>query len=154
MRGVSQRISLNRRAPGLLKQLIELNNSIKKVAAEAGLDQRLLELLKIRTSQLNGCAFCLDMHVREAMESGETHKRIYLLSAWRDANVYTDQERSALALADAMTRLSETQDVADEVYEEALAHLTEDQYTAVGWAVTVMNAFNRLNVTSHTPVPE
>jgi AhpD family alkylhydroperoxidase len=150
---MSNRIPLSKKAPELQKQLVALNNSIKKAAANAGLDPRLLELVKIRASQLNGCAFCLDMHVRDARELGETEERVYLLSAWRETDRYTEQERAALALTDAMTKLSETQDVPDDVYEQATSRLTEEQYLAVAWAVTTMNAFNRLNVTSRTPVP-
>jgi AhpD family alkylhydroperoxidase len=150
---MTTRISLNRRQPELLKQLIELNNSVKKLAADAGLDPLVLELCKIRASQLNGCAFCLDMHIMDARKLGETEQRIYLLNAWRETDRYTEQERAALALTEAMTKLSETQEVPDAVYEQATAALSEQQYAAVGWAVTVMNAFNRLNVTSQTPVP-
>jgi AhpD family alkylhydroperoxidase len=150
---MTTRISLNRRQPELLKQLIELNNSVKKLAADAGLDPLVLELCKIRASQLNGCAFCLDMHIKDARKLGETEQRIYLLNAWRETDRYTEQERAALALTEAMTKLSETQEVPDAVYEQATAALSEQQYAAVGWAVTVMNAFNRLNVTSQTPVP-
>ncbi|GAB2975972.1 carboxymuconolactone decarboxylase family protein [Amycolatopsis acidiphila] len=150
---MSTRYPLSRKQPELLKQLIELNNSVNKLAADAGLDPLILELCKIRASQLNGCAFCLDMHVKYAREHGETEQRIYLLDAWRETDRYTEQERAALALTDAMTKLSQTQDVPDEVYEQATAVLTEEQYAAVAWAVTTMNAFNRLNVTSRTPVP-
>lgn len=148
---MTKRIALKQ--PDLLKQLIELNNSVRKLAADAGLDPLVLELCKIRASQLNGCAFCLDMHIKDARKLGETEQRIYLLNAWRETDRYTDQERAALALTEAMTKLSETQEVADAVYEQATAALSEQQYAAVAWAVTVMNAFNRLNVTSQTPVP-
>ncbi len=84
---------------------------------------------------------------------GETERRIYLLSAWREAGLYTEQERAALALTDAMTRLSETQDVPDVVYTQAAGAFTADQYRAVAWAITVINAFNRLSVTSRKPPP-
>lgn len=137
----------------MLKQLIEMNDAVTKAAADAGLDPLVVELCKIRASQLNGCAYCLDMHVKDARQHGETDQRIYLLSAWRETDLYTGQERAALALTEAMTALSETQDVPDEVYRQATAVLTEDQYTVIGWAITVINAFNRLNVTSRTPVP-
>jgi alkylhydroperoxidase family enzyme len=76
-----------------------------------------------------------------------------VIGAWREADLYTEQERAALALTDAMTRLSETQDVADQIYEHAVGVLTEDQYRAIGWAVTVINAFNRLSVTSRRALP-
>src|SRR5258708_21972050 len=84
------------------------------------LDQRLIELVKIRGSMLNGCSFCLDLHTRNARKLGETERRIYLLGAWRETNLYTEQERAALALTDAMTLLPETQDVPDEVYAQAI----------------------------------
>jgi AhpD family alkylhydroperoxidase len=151
---MTHRIRLGGVIPDLMKQLIELNNSVGKAAADAGVDPRLMELIKIRTSQLNGCAFCLDMHVRDARKAGETERRIYLLNAWRDAgDDYSEQDRAALALAEAMTRLAETQDVPDDVYDEAARVFTKEQLTAVAWAITVMNAFNRINVTSHAPVP-
>jgi alkylhydroperoxidase family enzyme len=101
---------------------------------------------------LNGCAFCLDLHTRNARKLGETERRIYLLDAWREADLYTGQERAALALTDAMTRLPETQDVPDEVYAQAVGVLTEDQYRAVAWTITMINAFNRLSVTSRKPL--
>jgi AhpD family alkylhydroperoxidase len=151
---MSKRIRIGKVLPDLHEQLVGLNTSVRKAAAGAGLDERLLELVKIRASQLNGCAFCLDMHVRDARKTGESERRIYLLSAWREAgDEYTEQERAALALAEAMTKLSETQDVADTVCDEAARVFTEEQYAVVAWAVTVINAFNRINVTSHTPVP-
>ncbi|HJQ47290.1 MAG TPA: carboxymuconolactone decarboxylase family protein [Amycolatopsis sp.] len=151
---MSTRISLGSALPDLLKQQVALYASAQKAAANAGLDPLLLELVKNRVSQLNGCAFCLDMHAREARRLGETERRIYLLPAWREAPDYTEQERAALALAEAMTKISETQDVPDDVYDAATRVFTEDQYAAVAWAITVMNGFNRLNVTARTPVPD
>lgn len=137
-----------------MKQLVELSASVKKAAADAGVEQSLLELVKIRASQINGCAFCLDMHVRDARNAGETEQRIYLLNAWREVTgVYTEQERAALALTEAMTKLPDTQDVPDDVYAEATRVFTEEQYTVTAWAITVINALNRISVTSRNPVP-
>jgi AhpD family alkylhydroperoxidase len=102
-----------------------------------GLDQRLIELVEIRGPILNGCPFCLDLHTRHARTLGETERRIYLPGAWREANLYSEQERAALALTDAMTRLPETQDVPDEVYAQAVSVFTEDQYPVVAWAITM-----------------
>ncbi|MGD0244600.1 MAG: carboxymuconolactone decarboxylase family protein [Streptosporangiaceae bacterium] len=147
------RIQLSMRGSEPYKQLLQLHALVEKAAADAGLDQRLIELVKIRASMLNGCSFCLDMHTRDARKLGETERRLYLLGAWREADLYSAQERAALALTDAMTRLPETQDVPDEVYEQATAVFTEDQYRAVAWAITVINAFNRLAVTSRKPLP-
>ncbi|WP_153029903.1 carboxymuconolactone decarboxylase family protein [Amycolatopsis sp. YIM 10] len=149
---VTKRIQLSA-DPTLYKSLLALHTEVEKAAANAGLDQKLIELVKIRGSQLNGCAYCLDKHSRDARELGEDERRIYLLGAWWETELYTEQERAALALTDAMTKLSERQDVPDDVYEQATKVLTEDQYRAVCWAVVMINAWNRLGVTSHKALP-
>ena len=148
-----KRIQLSDGKSELSRQLLELHRMVEKAAADAGLDQRLIELVKIRASMLNGCAFCLDMHTRDARKLGESERRIYLVGAWWETELYSEQERAALALTDAMTRLSQTQDVPDEVYEQAVSAFTEEQYRAVAWAITVINAFNRLSVTSRKAPP-
>jgi AhpD family alkylhydroperoxidase len=150
---MTERIQLTVRTSEPYQHLHQLHSLVEKAAADAGLDQRLIELVKIRSSMLNGCAFCLDLHTRATRKLGESERRIYLLGAWREADLYSEQERAALALTDAMTRLPETQDVPDEVYAQATAVFTEDQYRAVAWAITVINAFNRLSVTSRKPLP-
>jgi AhpD family alkylhydroperoxidase len=151
---VTQRIPLTRALPDAYQQLRGLHATVEKAAANAGLDQRLIELVKTRASMLNGCAFCIDMHSRDARKLGESERRLYLLSAWRETDLYTEQERAALALTEAMTRLPENQDVPDDVYEQATSTFTEEQYVAVAWAVTVINAFNRVAVTSRPQLPE
>jgi len=148
-----KRIQLGGGTSDLYKQLLALHTMVEKAAADAGLDQRLIELVKIRASMLNGCAFCLDMHARDARKLGETERRIFLLGAWRETDLYSAQERAALALTEAMTGLSQAQDVPDEVYEQATGVFTEEQYRAVAWAIIVINAFNRLAVTSRKPLP-
>ncbi len=150
---MSKRIQISAGKPELYRQLLELHGMVEKAAADTGLDQRLIELVKIRASMLNGCAFCLDMHTRDARKLGESERRIYLVGAWWETDLYSEQERAALALTDAMTRLSQTQDVSDEVYERAVSVFTEEQYRVVAWAITVINAFNRLGVTSRKPLP-
>lgn len=150
---MTQRIQLAEESSESYQQLLGLHAMVEKAIAGSGLDLRLAELVKLRTSMLNGCAFCLDLHTRDARKLGETEQRIYLLAAWREAGLYTEQEQAGLALAEAMTRLSESQDVPDEVYTRAVSAFTEDQYRALAWAITVINAFNRLCVTSHKPLP-
>jgi AhpD family alkylhydroperoxidase len=150
---MSERIQLSAALPDAYKTLIALHQSVEKAAANAGVDQRLIELVKIRASLLNGCAFCLDMHSREARKMGETERRIIMLGAWWETDLYTEQERAALALTDAMTKLSHTQDVPDDVYQQAISVFTEEQYAVVAWAAAVINTFNRLGVTSHKPLP-
>lgn len=151
---MTKRIQLTPSLPDAYTQLSGLQTIVEKAAANAGLDQRLIELVKIRASMLNGCAFCIDKHSRDARKLGESERRLVLLSAWWETDLYTEQERAALALTDAMTRLPENQDVPDEVYEQATSMFTDEQYVAVAWAVTVINALNRLGVTSRVPLPK
>jgi AhpD family alkylhydroperoxidase len=150
----SARIQLSSEFPEAYQRLLGLHRMVEAAALEAGLDHRLIELVKIRASQLNGCAFCTDMHSADAIKHGETPRRLFVLPVWRETDLFTEAERAALALTEAMTRLSEHQDVPDEVYEPAAKVFSERQLTVLGWAATVINAFNRLGVTSHTPLPE
>ncbi|WP_199433469.1 carboxymuconolactone decarboxylase family protein [Qaidamihabitans albus] len=151
---MSNRIPFGKNLPEAYEHLMAMHSAAAKAAANAGLDRRLVELVKIRASQLNGCAFCVDVHTRDARELGETERRLYLLSTWWETDLYTEQERAALELTEAMTRLSQHQDVPDAVYERATTAFSEEQYTAVAWAATVINALNRLGVTSRLPLPD
>jgi alkylhydroperoxidase family enzyme len=94
-----------------------------------------------------------DLHSRDARKLGETERRLYLLPAWRETDLYSERDRAALTLAEAMTRLPAAQEVPDEVYREVTKVFTADEYAVIAWAVTVINAFNRLCVTSRTPLP-
>ncbi len=127
--------------------------SVAKAAADAGVDGLLVELVKVRASQINGCAFCLDMHSADALKLGENPRRLFVLDAWRETDLYTEQERAALELAEAVTRLPDTQDVPEDVYERATSVFTEDQYAAVMWLIVVINGWNRVAVPSHSPLP-
>ncbi|KIZ17598.1 carboxymuconolactone decarboxylase family protein [Streptomyces natalensis] len=148
-----ERINLTDAFPAAYRQIRELRDMVEAAAESAGLDPKLLELVKIRASQINGCAFCLDLHIRDARRMGEDDRRLSLLAAWWETGLYTPQERAALALTEAVSKLSQVQDVPDEVYREATAHLTKEQYTAVVWSISVINAFNRLAVPSRKPLP-
>jgi AhpD family alkylhydroperoxidase len=141
-------------APELYQAMANLQAEVNKAAANAGLDPKLLELVKTRASQLNGCAFCLDMHTRDALELGESPRRLFVLDGWRETDLFTEQEQAALALTEAMTKLSATQAVPGDVYEEAVRVFTEDQYRAVAWEVIAINSWNRMTITSHTPLPK
>lgn len=124
--------------------------AFSQVSAE-GLDPVVAELVKIRASQINRCAFCLDMHITEAREASETDERIFLLSAWEEVEgVYTDKERAALALTEAVTLLTEGF-VPDEVYERAAAHFDDGELARLVSAIVAINAWNRFNVTFRTP---
>jgi AhpD family alkylhydroperoxidase len=125
---------------------------LEKYVRESGLDETLLELVKIRASQLNGCAFCLDMHTKEARSKGETEQRLYLLNAWRESAVYTDAERAALALTEAVTLIAE-RGVPDEVYQQARAHFGEAELTALLMAIVTINGWNRLAIATGQVAP-
>jgi AhpD family alkylhydroperoxidase len=151
--GVTKRIQLSPGIKDAFSALLTMHGEVEKAAAAAGLDPKLIELVKIRGSQLNGCAYCLDLHTKDSIKLGEDQRRLFVLSAWRQTELFTEQERAALALTEAITKLSETQEVPDDVYEEATSVLTEEQYQAVAWAAIVINFWNRLAVTSHKPLP-
>ena len=121
-------------------------------ATEAGLDPKLMELVKIRASQLNGCAFCTDMHSRDARQLGETERRIFVLPVWADTELFTEQERAALALTEAATRLADRPDpVPDEVWNEAAEHYDEQALAYLLIEIAAINAFNRLSVPTRQP---
>jgi AhpD family alkylhydroperoxidase len=141
-------------APELYQAMAGLQAEVNKAGANAGLDPKLLELVKTRASQINGCAYCLDMHSRDALELGESPRRLFVLDGWRETDLFTEQEQAALALTEAMTKLSATQTVPDDVYEQAAKVFTEDQYRAVAWEIIAINSWNRMTITSHTPLPK
>jgi AhpD family alkylhydroperoxidase len=150
---MTERIQLSGGIPKAYKALIALAGEVTAAGEAAGVGKNLLELVKIRASQINGCAFCLDMHTHDLVELGEDPRRIFLLDAWRETDLYTEQERAALALTEAMTRLPDTQDVSDEVYDLATKVFTEAQYQVVAWMIVVINNFNRLSVPSRAQLP-
>ena len=150
---MSKRIGLGG-APELYQAMANLQAEVNKAGANAGLDPKLLELVKTRASQINGCAYCLDMHSRDALELGESPRRLFVLDGWRETDLFTEQEQAALALTEAMTKLSATQTVPDDVYEQAAKVFTEDQYRAVAWEIIAINSWNRMTITSHTPLPK
>jgi AhpD family alkylhydroperoxidase len=142
---MQRRIDYGKAAPGALKAMYAVNNYVKT----CGLEHSLLELVKIRASQLNNCAYCLDMHTKDARLAGETEQRIYCLSAWRETSFYTDRERAALAWTESLTLLSQN-DVSDELYEEARQHFTEEELVNLSMAVILINGWNRLAVPFRT----
>ena len=118
-----------------------------------GLDSGLLDLIKTRASQINGCVFCIDMHTREARERGETEQRLYLLNAWREADVYSPREKAALAWTEAVTRVSETH-VPDSVYNEATEHFSAEELVKLTVAVGLINIWNRVAISFRVGVSE
>lgn len=129
--------------PESLQTLLKLEGYVKN----SGLDHKLVELIKIRASQINGCAFCLDMHTKDARAAGETEQRLYLLNAWREAPFYTESERAALALTEAVVRISDA-GVPQELFEQVRRHFDEEQYVDLIMAINAINAWNRMAIST------
>jgi AhpD family alkylhydroperoxidase len=128
--------------PGAMQALQALAASAEK----AGPPKRVLELVHLRASQINGCSVCVDMHARNLRKDGESDERTFAVSAWRDAPYFTDAERAALALTESVTRLADRADpVPDEVWNEARRHYEEDELAALLLAISTINVWNRLN---------
>jgi AhpD family alkylhydroperoxidase len=114
-----------------------------------GLDHSLLELIKLRASQLNGCAHCIDMHTKELRADGESEQRLYLLNAWRESPFYSERERAALAWTEAVTLVAESQ-VPDDVYEQARKEFSEEELVNLTLTLVAINGANRLNIAFRT----
>lgn len=115
--------------------------------AKSPVEQKLLHLLYFRVSQINGCAYCLDMHSKDLRAAGETEQRLYMLDAWREGTVYTDRERAAVAFAEGVTKAH----VTDQVYAAAAAEFTEQELIDLTMAIITINSYNRINIAFQTP---
>jgi AhpD family alkylhydroperoxidase len=139
---MNPRIDFYRTSPQGLKAMFAFQTYVNG----QGLDEAMMKLVKMRVSQINGCAWCLDMHSKDARAAGESEQRIYLLSAWREAaSLYTDKERAALAWAETLTLVQETH-VPDEAYDAVRAHFSEEEIVNLSLAVVAINGWNRLQV--------
>ncbi|MGY0694739.1 carboxymuconolactone decarboxylase family protein [Virgibacillus sp. FSP13] len=130
-------------APDAAKIMVQFEKYVKST----NLDSTLLELVKTRASQINGCAFCLDMHTKDARANGETEQRLYALNAWRETDFYTKKERAALALTEAITQIS-TNHVTDELYNDVREHFDEKDFVDLVYAINTINSWNRLAITT------
>jgi AhpD family alkylhydroperoxidase len=119
--------------------------AMEKYIAECGLDPKLIHLIKMRASQINGCAFCIDMHSKDARAAGETEQRLYELDAWRETPFYTERERAALEWTEALTQVSQTH-VPDSVYDEVRKQFSEKEIVDLTLAVAMINLWNRLAI--------
>jgi len=128
-------------APGALKPLIELEKNLKN----SGLEHSLIELVKTRASQINGCAYCIHMHTKDARAAGESEERLYLLNAWRESPLYNERERAALAWTEALTLVSETH-APDEDYAELSRHFTPEEQVNLTLLIGAINAWNRIAI--------
>lgn len=138
---MTKRINIYKVSPEAYAPMIAL----EKYIASSGLDIILYELIKTRASQINGCAYCLNMHTRDAMKEGETAQRIFLLNAWRETELFTEKERAVLALTEEMTLIANNH-VSDEVYSEAAKYCSEKELAAVMMAIVVINGWNRMAI--------
>jgi len=144
---MQQRIDYKSASPAAFKALLHLEHEVH----QSGLEASLLELVKARASQINGCAWCLDMHTKDARARGESEQRLYLLQVWREAPFYSDRERAALAWTEAITRMA-LQGIPDEVYAEVRRHFDEKEVVDLTLAIIAINGWNRMNVAFRTEV--
>ena len=140
-------VNLSKQHPTAYKSVVALNKEVDQALTQAGLEPKLIELVKVRVSQLNGCAFCLRMHTRDALDKAETTDRLAVVAAWWESQYFTEQERAALALAEEVTQLP-----VPERREWDNASLNEEQVSAISWLAIVMNTWNRIAIRSHYPV--
>ena len=142
---MQQRLDYMSVAPEALKGMIEL----EKFLHQSGLERTLYELVKTRASQINGCAYCIDMHTKDARKAGETEQRLYALSAWREAPFYTERERAALAYTEALTLISENE-ISDLLYENTRKNFNEKDLISLTMAIIAINGWNRLALSFRT----
>ncbi|MEH6417105.1 carboxymuconolactone decarboxylase family protein [Pseudomonas sp. CGJS7] len=138
---MSQRLDFQQQSPELFKKLIEFSMTLKKSSIEPSIQY----LVSLRASQINGCAFCVDMHVKEATIHGERPLRLHHLAAWRESTLFAPRERAALAWTEALTQLA-PQGVSDEVYDKVRTQLSEKEISDLTYAVMSINAWNRVNI--------
>ena len=124
---------------------------LQRAVEASGLEHSLLELVKIRASQINGCAYCIDMHTKDARALGETEQRIYALSAWRETPFFSERERAALEWAEEVTRIGETH-ASDDVYDRVRRQFSEEETVALTFAIVTINGWNRIAVSFRAPV--
>lgn len=143
---------LNRAVPAAYQALLSAGKAAAAAAAAAGIDDRAVELIRVRASQLNGCAYCLRMHTRDAITQGESADRLAVLSAWRETAYFTPLERSALAAVEDVTLIADLQNGRRVTHDGELDGLTDEQLAAVRWLAIVINAFNRVAICSEFDV--
>jgi len=145
---MTTRLNAKAIAPDAFKALRGLQDYVDA----SGLEKPLIELVKVRASQINGCAFCINMHTADAVKGGESHARLHLLNAWRETELFTPRERAALALTEAVTLVAEGH-VPDAIYEEARQQFSDKEVVDLAYAIFAINAFNRLAITFRMQPP-
>jgi AhpD family alkylhydroperoxidase len=145
---MKQRLNPYQAAPETVKALMALEDHL----AKSGLETSLYHLVKTRASQINGCAYCIHMHTRDARAHGETEERLYLLDAWRESPLYSDRERAALAWTDSLTLIAETH-APDDVFEEVKKHFSDDEIVKLTILIGAINTWNRLAISMRSVHP-
>ena len=143
---MNARIDLMHVNPGVIHAMLGLERQVR----QAGFDEKLLDLVRMRASQLNGCAYCLDMHSKDARAAGETEQRLYGLDAWRETPYYSARERAALEWTEALTLVAETR-VPDEVYDRVREQFSDDELVHLSLAVVAINGWNRFSIGFRVP---
>jgi AhpD family alkylhydroperoxidase len=146
---MTKRINIDLLAQDAVKSMYALSGSIAKFK----LTHIQKELIKIRASQINGCAFCIDMHTKDALKYGETQQRIFLLNAWRETNLFTEEEKALLAVTEEVTLISE-KGLTEQTYNNALKYFSEETLAEIILSVVLINAWNRIAVSTHKEIPE
>lgn len=146
-----ERVNLGKSAPALYQAVVELDRLASEAAAQAGIATGFAHLLRLRASQLNQCAFCVRLHARDALASQESGDRIAVLPAWRETDYFSPKECAALELVEAITLVADGQ-VPDAVYAQAAGVLSKEEIAAVEWLAVVINAWNRIAISSRYPV--
>lgn len=147
-----RRVHLSRSARPAYDALEAFSQTVGEIAAEAGIDARMKEIALVHASQLNGCAYCVRIHVDRAVAAGLTADEIAQISTWRDSGVFTARERAALELAECYVYIHE-EGIPDEVYDRVGGILSEQEYVALSWLLVSINAFNRITIAGKYPVP-
>jgi AhpD family alkylhydroperoxidase len=138
------RLDIHQDAPALYRAYVRLDTAV----AESAVPGPIAELVRIRASQINGCAYCVEAHTRDALAAGESTSRLFAVAAWRESPLFDDRERAALALTDAVTRISDPAPL-DDAYEAAAAQFNAEELAALLYAIVTINGWNRLAVTTH-----
>lgn len=144
---MTQRIDLEKSAPDVFKRMLGFEALLKR----GRIDSKLQELVKIRVSQINGCAYCLDMHTKDARQAGETEQRLYCLSAWRESPFYSERERAALLWAERLTRISKYE-ISDELFDQVRTHFDEEELVYLTMMINMINSWNRFAISFQNDV--
>lgn len=148
---MNTRVNLGKALPALYQTVVALDGQASQALAQAGIAEGFAHLLRLRASQINQCAFCARLHARDALTSGEAADRLAVLAAWQETQYFSPQERAALELVEAITRIADGQ-VPESVYAQAAAQLSPEQIAAIEWLAVVINTWNRIAISSRYPV--